>query len=159
MRCFSDYQRCCCINCRSFRIQQHGSLLGPTGERLHHTSFIQTLLAASSLPDRIQTACTSVSGCSPSRSSLSYVTGDTICSTGPTRSLGSAAHRSLTILRYNLERYGRRAYSVAGPSLWNNLPLTIAKYTSLCYSRWTDIFVKVTFKCNFNDCTVVVLFN
>ena len=43
----------------------------------------------------------------------------------PTRSLRSAAHRSLTIPRYNLERYGRRAFSVAGPLLWNNLPLTI----------------------------------
>ena len=43
----------------------------------------------------------------------------------PTRSLRSAAHRSLTIPRYNLERYGRRAFSVAGSSLWNNLPLTI----------------------------------
>ena len=29
------------------------------------------------LPDRIQTACVSVSGCSPPRPSLSYVTGDT----------------------------------------------------------------------------------
>ena len=37
----------------------------------------------------------------------------------PTRSLRSAAHRSLTVSRYNLERYGRRAFSVAGPSLWN----------------------------------------
>ena len=32
----------------------------------------------------------------------------------PTRSLRSAAHRSLTIPRYNLERYGRRSFSVAG---------------------------------------------
>ena len=44
----------------------------------HHTSFIQTPLAASSLPDRIQTACASVSGCSPPLFILSYVTGDII---------------------------------------------------------------------------------
>ena len=49
----------------------------------------------------------------------------------PTRSLRSAAHRSLTIPRYNLERYGRRAFSVAGPSLWNNLPLTIREAGTL----------------------------
>ena len=49
----------------------------------------------------------------------------------PTRSLRSAAHRSLTIPRYNLERYGRRAFSVAGPSLWNNLPVTIREAGTL----------------------------
>ena len=36
MRCFSDYQRCSCINCRWFKIQQHGSLLVPTGEITSH---------------------------------------------------------------------------------------------------------------------------
>ena len=49
----------------------------------------------------------------------------------PTRSLSSAAHRSLTIPQYNLERYGRRSFSVAGPSLWNNLPLTIREAGTL----------------------------
>ena len=48
-----------------------------------------------------------------------------------TLSLRSAAHRSLTIPRYNLERYGRRAFSVAGPSLWNDLPLTIRQAGTL----------------------------
>ena len=75
----------------------------------------------------------------------------------PTCSLRSAAHRYLTIPRYNLERYGRRAFSVAGPSLWNNLPVTIReagtlttfKYTlkthifqiACTVLRWTDIFL------------------
>ena len=49
----------------------------------------------------------------------------------PTRSLRSAAHHSLTIPRYNLERDGRRAFSVAGPSLWNNLPVTIREAGTL----------------------------
>ncbi len=49
----------------------------------------------------------------------------------PTRSLRSAAHRSFTILRYTLERYGQQAFSVAGPSLWNNLPLTIREAGTL----------------------------
>ena len=49
----------------------------------------------------------------------------------PTRSLRSAAHRSLTIPRYNLERCCRRAFSVAGPSLWNDLPVTIREAGTL----------------------------
>ena len=62
---------------------------GTTRERPHHTSFIQTPLAASSLPDWIQTACANVSGCSPPRPSLSYVTGDTICTHSLTEIRGS----------------------------------------------------------------------
>ena len=110
-------------------------------ERSHNTSFIQTALTASSLPDRIQTACVIVSGCSPPRPSLYYVTGDTI--NAPTRSLRSAANRSLNIPRYNLERYGRRSFSVAGPSLWNNLPVTIREagtLTTFKSTRKTHLF-------------------
>ena len=62
----------------------------------------------------------------------------------PARSLRSAAHRSLTIPRYNLERYGRRAFSVAGPSLWNNLPVTIREAGTL--DRQTDRHIYST-KC------------
>ena len=50
---------------------------------------------------------------------------------------GSFRHFNLRIwpgdqgLDHNLERYGRRAFSVAGPSLWNNLPLTIREAGTL----------------------------
>ena len=37
----------------------------------------------------------------------------------------------LTVKRYNLERYGRRSFSVAGPSLWNALPSDIRNSVSL----------------------------
>ena len=43
----------------------------------------------------------------------------------PARSLRSAEQNLLTIKRYNLERFGRRSLSVAGPSLWNALPSAI----------------------------------
>ena len=37
----------------------------------------------------------------------------------------------LTVKRYNLERYWRRSFSVAGPSLWNALPSDIRNAISL----------------------------
>ena len=43
----------------------------------------------------------------------------------PARSLHSADQNLLTVKRYNLERYGRRSFLVAGPSLWNALPSDI----------------------------------
>ena len=43
----------------------------------------------------------------------------------PTRTLRSADQHLLTIPRYYLERYGRRAFFVAGPTLWNALPPAI----------------------------------
>ena len=49
----------------------------------------------------------------------------------PARSLRSADQNMLTVKRYNLERYGRRSFSVAGPSLWNALPSAIRNSVSL----------------------------
>ena len=49
----------------------------------------------------------------------------------PARSLRSAEQNLLTVKRYNLERFGRRSFSVAGPSLWNALPSTIRNSMSL----------------------------
>ena len=49
----------------------------------------------------------------------------------PARSLRSADQNLLTVKRYNLERYGRRSFSVAGPSLWNALPSAIRNSVSL----------------------------
>ena len=43
----------------------------------------------------------------------------------PARSLRSAEQNLLAIKRYNLERYVRRSFSVAGPSLWNAPPSAI----------------------------------
>ena len=49
----------------------------------------------------------------------------------PTRTLRSADQHLLTIPRYHLERYGRRAFSVAGPTLWNTLPPAIRQANSV----------------------------
>ena len=43
----------------------------------------------------------------------------------PARSLRSAEHNWITVKRYNIERFGLRSFSVAGPSLWNALPSAI----------------------------------
>ena len=43
----------------------------------------------------------------------------------PSRSLRSTDQSLLVVPRVNLERFGRRAFSCAGPSLWNALPLVL----------------------------------
>ena len=40
----------------------------------------------------------------------------------PNRILRSIDKKLLAVPSYNLERYGRRAFSVAAPILWNRLP-------------------------------------
>ena len=49
----------------------------------------------------------------------------------PTRTLRSVDQHLLTIPRYHLERYGRRAFSVAGPTLWNALPPAVRQANSI----------------------------
>ena len=51
------------------------------------------------------------------------------------KSLRSTEHNLLTVKRYNLERYGRRSFSVAGPSLWNAMPSAIRNSMSLSAFR------------------------
>ena len=43
----------------------------------------------------------------------------------PSRSLRSASEHQLCCAKYSLERYGRRAFSVNAPILWNKLPSNI----------------------------------
>ena len=48
---------------------------------------------------------------------------DRIVQHAPSRSLRSATKSLVAVPRINLERYGRRSFSCAGPTLWNALPL------------------------------------
>ena len=48
---------------------------------------------------------------------------DRISTYAPPRNLRSGTQSLAAVPRINLERYGRRAFSCAGPSLWNALPL------------------------------------
>ena len=50
---------------------------------------------------------------------------DRVSAYNPSRSLRSADLSLLVVPRVNSERFGRRAFSVAGPSLWNYLPLVL----------------------------------
>ena len=44
----------------------------------------------------------------------------------PRRTLRSGGGLFLDVPRVNLERYGRRAFACAGPTLWNSLPLELS---------------------------------
>ena len=54
----------------------------------------------------------------------------------PQRNLQSGSKCLLETPNYNLESYGKRAFSVAAPSLWNSLPMELKTSTSI------DIFKK-----------------
>ena len=49
----------------------------------------------------------------------------------PNRNLRSADQCLLVVPRYNLGGYGRRAFSVSGPALWNSLPENIRQSDTL----------------------------
>ena len=50
---------------------------------------------------------------------------DRVSAYNPSRCLRSADQSLLEVPRVHSERFGRRAFSVAGPSLWNSLPLVL----------------------------------
>ena len=50
---------------------------------------------------------------------------DRVSAYNPSRYLRSADLSLVVVPRVNSERFGRRAFSVAGPSLWNSLPLVL----------------------------------
>lgn len=54
----------------------------------------------------------------------------------PQRNLHSGSKCLLETPNYNLESYGKRAFSVAAPRLWNSLPMELQTSTSI------DIFKK-----------------
>ncbi|KAK2152615.1 hypothetical protein NP493_2436g00005 [Ridgeia piscesae] len=49
----------------------------------------------------------------------------------PPRSLRSAGGLLLEVPRVNLERFGRRAFACAGPTLWNKLPRNIRENSNI----------------------------
>ena len=84
---------------------------------------------------------------------------DMITKYEPTRSLRSSSKRLLVVSRYNLKTYGRRAFSVNGPMLWNSLPNNIRNgiFKRLLRSRSKHFFLNV-FKKHFNSFIIVELF-
>jgi len=53
------------------------------------------------------------------------------------RGLRSAQQNTLVVPRYRLTTYGRRAFSVAGPTAWNSLPVAFRNPTisDACFRR------------------------
>ena len=60
----------------------------------------------------------------------------------PRRTLRSGGGLYLDVPSVNLERYGRRAFDCAGPTLWNSLPLELrAIQNTRQYGKLLKIFM------------------
>ena len=59
----------------------------------------------------------------------------------PRRALRSADRALLVVPRYNLERYGRRSFSRAGPILWNALPEAEDLRSTKCMNTLGILFI------------------
>jgi len=55
--------------------------------------------------------------------------------------LRSAQHRQLDVPRYQRSTFGRRAFSVAGPTVWNSLPDELKNATDEAFSRLLKTFL------------------
>ena len=56
---------------------------------------------------------------------------DILCYRLYSRSLRSASQKLIVVHRTNMKTYGDRAFSIAGPKLWNQLPLSIRELSSI----------------------------
>ena len=63
----------------------------------------------------------------------------------PPRTLCSLDTSLLTIPRFCLETYGRRSFSVFGPTVWNSLPLSLRK--TQCFSTFKRKLKTYLFQC------------
>ena len=62
----------------------------------------------------------------------------------PTRNLRSTDLHLLVVPLYNLEGYGKRAFSVSGSTLWNSLPENVRKIDNL--TKFTTLLKTNLFK-------------
>ncbi len=67
----------------------------------------------------------------------------------PVRSLRSQTTRMLWVPRTRLKCRGDRAFSVAGPKLWNTLPLSLRTAYTVSEFKW--LLKTHLFSCAFND--------
>ena len=65
-----------------------------------------------------------------------YIT-ELLCSRTCSRTLRSTDQKPLAVPKSKLITYGDRAFSVAAPKLWNELPLDLRSLIQLIYSRNT----------------------
>ena len=66
----------------------------------------------------------------------------------PRRALRSADRALLVVPRHNLERYGRRSFSRAGPTLWNAPPEDLR--STVCMNKFKTHLKTYYFKIAFN---------
>jgi len=62
----------------------------------------------------------------------------------------SASRRLLVVPRHNLSTYGRRAFAVTGPTVWNSLPdnLRDPDVTTDNFKRLLKTFLFSAYQCN-----------
>ena len=74
-----------------------------------------------------------------------------ITSYEPRRALRSAGSALLCVPRHNLECYGRRSFSCAGPVLWNSLPegMRLAESLNSFKSHLKTHYFKLAYTCDF----------
>ena len=65
----------------------------------------------------------------------------------PNRTLRSIDKKLLAVPSYNLERYGRRAFSVAAPILWNRLPDKLRN--TICIDTFKKELKTFLFRCTY----------
>ena len=100
------------------------------------------------VPERIQyKICVTVHGCLQSKAPK-YLT---VCCTPVSeitsrRHLQSASRHHLSVPRYRLTTFGRRAFSVAGSTVWNSLPDSLRDPAiSSCSSNFRQLLKKDLF--------------
>ena len=94
-------------------------LYWPTGPSKHDGDAAWTSLATNSTANPIQSVDGAVHNSTPR-----YLA-DRISTYAPSRTLRLGTQSLTVVPRINLDRYGRRAFSCDGPSLWNTLPLDL----------------------------------
>jgi len=72
-----------------------------------------------------------------------------VASAATRRHLRSANRQLLAVPRYRLNTYGRRAFSVAGPTVWNSLPDFIRDPTisAECFRRLLNTHLFARYQC------------
>ena len=84
----------------------------------------------------------------------------------PSRSLRSSSQHQLVVPRTKTTTYGRRAFSVAAPSLWNSLPMSLREcheFTTFKSLLKTHLFknafnVKYLVQLSSHSCSIIIMY-
>ena len=125
------------------RIQNHAARLVPRKSR--HTSATALFRTLRWLPVKARIQYKIVCLCFQCiyQNSMPPYISDLLHPYCPTRSLRSLGTSLLPVPRFSLETFGKRSFSVFGPTVWNLLPLSLCKaqcFTTFKTKRETHLF-------------------